>query len=42
LREELVAAGKARLHHILLQTGWVSFPIRGEEDVEEALDLFPG
>ena len=40
VRKELVAAGKARIHHVLPQTGWVSYPIRGEEDVEGALELF--
>ena len=40
VRKELVAAGKARLHHVVPQTGWVSYPIRGEEDVEGALELF--
>ena len=40
MREELVEAGKARVHHVLPQTGWVSYPIRGEEDVEGALELF--
>jgi hypothetical protein len=40
VRRELVAAGKARLHHVLPQTGWVSYPIRGPEDVEGALELF--
>ncbi len=40
VREELVGAGKARLHHVMPQTGWVSYPIRGEEDVEGALELF--
>ncbi|MGF1472842.1 MAG: luciferase family protein [Rubrobacteraceae bacterium] len=40
VREELVAAGKARTHHVLPQTGWVSYRIRGEEDVEGALELF--
>lgn len=40
VREELVARGKARLHHVLPQTGWVSYPIRGEEDVAGALELF--
>ena len=40
VRKELVAAGKARLHHVLPQTGWVSYPIRDEEDVEGALELF--
>jgi hypothetical protein len=40
MRKELVAAGKAQLHHVLPETGWVSYPIRGEEDVEGALELF--
>jgi len=40
VREELVAAGKARLHHVLPRTGWVSYPIRGEKDVEGVLELF--
>jgi hypothetical protein len=40
VREELVEAGKARVHHVLPQTGWVSFPIRQPEDVEGALELF--
>ncbi|MBA3423838.1 MAG: luciferase family protein [Rubrobacteraceae bacterium] len=40
VREELVESGRARLHHVLPQTGWVSYPIRGEGDVEGALDLF--
>ena len=40
VREELVAAGKAREHHVLPQTGWVSYRIRGEEDVAGALELF--
>ena len=40
MRKELVAAGKAQLHHVLPQTGWVSYPIRDKEDVEGALELF--
>ena len=40
VRKELIAQGKARLHHILPQTGWVSYPIRGEKDVPGALELF--
>ncbi len=31
---------EARPHHVLPQTGWVSYRIRGEEDVEGALELF--
>src|SRR3712207_5812945 len=40
MRKELVAEGKAHPHHVLPETGWVSYPIRGEEDVEGALELF--
>ena len=40
VRKELVAEGRARLHHVLPESGWVSYPIRGEEDVEGALELF--
>ena len=39
VRKDLVARGKARLHHVLPRTGWVSYPIRGEEDVAGALEL---
>ena len=40
MREELVGAGEAQLHHVLPQTGWVSYRIRDERDVAGALDLF--
>ena len=40
VREELVEAGRAQVHHVMPQTGWVSYRIGGEEDVEGALDLF--
>ena len=40
VRKELVAQGKARLHHVLPQTGWVRYPIQSEEDVPGALELF--
>ena len=30
----------ASINHVLPETGWVSYPIRGEEDVEGALELF--
>ena len=40
MREELVGSGKARLHHVMPQSGWVSRPIRGAEDVAGALELF--
>ena len=40
MRKELVEAGSAQVHHVLPQTGWVSYRIEGEEDVAGALDLF--
>ena len=40
VRKELVATGRAQLHHVLPQTGWVSYSIRSEEAVEGALELF--
>jgi len=40
MREELAESGKAQLHHVLPQTGWVSYYLSGEEDVAGTLDLF--
>ncbi|HXQ38775.1 MAG TPA: luciferase family protein, partial [Anaerolineales bacterium] len=37
--DEIVAAGRAQPHHILPETGWVSFYLRGEADVEKAIAL---
>src|SRR5512134_134503 len=39
VRDEIVAAGRAQPHHILPETGWVSFYIRQEHDVENAITL---
>jgi Family of unknown function (DUF5519) len=39
-REELIAAGRASLHHIFPQTGWVSYYIRGPESVPGLIELF--
>jgi Luciferase len=40
VRNELVAAGRASPHHVLPDSGWVSFSIRGPEDVPAVLELF--
>jgi hypothetical protein len=40
VRDELVAAGRARPHHVLPESGWVSFDLDGEDDVDHALELF--
>jgi hypothetical protein len=39
LRDELVAAGRARPHPLLKQSGWVSIPLDSSEGVQEALAL---
>lgn len=39
VRDEIVAAGRAEPHHILPATGWVSFYLRQESDVEQAIAL---
>ncbi len=39
-REELVASGRASLHHVLPQTGWVSYYIHGQESIPGLIDLF--
>ena len=40
IREELVREGKAMPHHILPQSGWVSYPIRDAGAIPGALNLF--
>ena len=39
VRDEIIAAGRARPHHVLPETGWVSFHLRQESDVEHAIAL---
>src|SRR5271165_5618619 len=40
VREELVREGRALPHHVLPESGWVSYPIRGAEGVPGAIALF--
>lgn len=40
IRRELVASGRAWPHHVLPDTGWVSYYIRGPADVPGAIELF--
>jgi hypothetical protein len=40
IRQQLIAEGKAELHHLLPDTGWISFYIRSEADVQRAIWLF--
>lgn len=39
VRHEVVAAGQARPHHILPESGWISFYIDEPADVEQAVAL---
>ena len=39
VRDEIIAAGEAMPHHILSDTGWVSFYLRNDGDIERAIAL---
>ena len=40
VRDVLVATGRTQPHHLLPETGWISFYLRQEDDVEKAIALF--
>jgi hypothetical protein len=40
VREELVAAGRAEPHHVLPETGWVSYHMQDTGDVARVVALF--
>lgn len=40
VRKELVEKGMASPHHILPQSGWVTFHVRSDEDVQTLIELF--
>ena len=39
VRDRIVAEGRAQPHHLLADSGWVSFYLRRPGDVEQALSL---
>src|SRR5437899_9517720 len=39
VRDELIAAGRARPHHVLPDTGWVTVPIDPDR-VDDVIELF--
>jgi hypothetical protein len=39
IRDEIVVAREAQPHHVLPESGWVSFYLREEQDVQSAIDL---
>ncbi len=40
VRDHLIAEGKAEPHHILPQSGWITFRFRNESDVQKVVNLF--
>jgi Luciferase len=40
IRDELIAAGRARPHHVLPDSGWVTVPMRTAPEVAGVIDLF--
>jgi hypothetical protein len=40
VRDELVAAGRVSPHHVLPDSGWVSFRIGSLDDITTAVELF--
>jgi hypothetical protein len=40
LRDEVIASGRAKPHHVLPQTGWVSCWMTGPEDAAVVIELF--
>lgn len=40
VRNDLVEAGRAQPHHVHPESGWVSYVIRGEDDIEPVVRLF--
>jgi Luciferase len=40
IRDELVASGRARPHHILPDSGWVTVPMRNDSEAAGVVELF--
>ena len=40
VRDELIAAGRARRHHVMPESGWISRYIHSEDDVRDVIALF--
>ena len=40
LRNELVNSGRVKPHHVLPQSGWVSYYINKEDDITAVIELF--
>lgn len=40
VRDELVAEGRARAHHVLPDSGWITISIVSPEEADRAVELF--
>jgi Family of unknown function (DUF5519) len=40
VRDQLIAEGRARPHHVLPDSGWITVSIRSPEEAERAVELF--
>ena len=40
IREQLVTEGKVHLHYLHPTTGWTTYYIRGEQDIDAVVQLF--
>jgi hypothetical protein len=40
VRDELIATGRARVHHVLPDSGWVTAPISDQRGVDDVIELF--
>ena len=40
IRNELINSGRVSTHHVLPKSGWVSYWIKGEEDIPAVIELF--
>ena len=40
VRDELIAAGRAKRHHVLPDSGWVTVPMRTASEVANVIELF--
>lgn len=40
VRDKLIADGRARTHHVLPDSGWITTPIRTAADLRAAIELF--
>jgi Luciferase len=40
VRDQLIADGRARPHHVLPDSGWITVSIRSEDEAARAIELF--